>query len=310
MKLKETCKYQRLISLLFLILSINSFVEATEYLLPSGDKRLIGQLEHHVVQKGDYFQEIAETYNVGFLALLAANPGVDPFLPKLGHNLLIPSQMLLPFIKRVGIVINLPELRLYYFLPAENKVMVFPVGIGREGLETPRTMTYIGKKRQNPVWRPTKETRARYFAKHGKEMVREVAAGPDNPFGQYALRLGLSEYLIHGSNKRFGIGMRASAGCIRMYDNDIKWLFDNVPEKTPVHIIEQPIKMSHEQPGLKLIEIHQPLTRQGVEPKKVSVPDLVKTFLSGKDKHWPLLLPYFEKPQGVVIAIKSRGKNK
>jgi len=308
MKLEKTYKKHCLISLLYLILSISSLVEATEYLLPSGDKRLIGQLEHHVVQKGDYFQEIAERYNVGFLALLAANPGVDPFLPKPGFNLLIPSQMLLPFIKREGIVINLPELRLYYFLPTQNKVMVFPVGIGREGLETPITSSYIGKKRQNPVWRPTKETRARYFLKHGKDMVREVAPGPDNPFGQYALRLGLSEYLIHGSNKRFGIGMRASAGCIRMYDNDIKWLFDHVPEKTPVHIIKQPVKMSHEQPGLKLIEIHQPLTQQGVEPKKVAVPDSVKTFFSGKDKYWSLLLPYFEKPQGVVIAIKSRDK--
>tara|TARA_B110000091_G_C13782645_1_gene461911 strand:- start:869 stop:1801 length:933 start_codon:yes stop_codon:yes gene_type:complete len=308
MKLEKTYKKHCLISLLYLILSLGRLVEATEYLLPNGDKRLIGQLEHHVVQKGDYFQEIAERYNVGFLALLAANPGVDPFLPKPGFNLLIPSQMLLPFIKREGIVINLPELRLYYFLPTQNKVMVFPVGIGREGLETPITSSYIGKKRQNPVWRPTEETRARYFLKHGKDMVREVAPGPDNPFGQYALRLGLSEYLIHGSNKRFGIGMRASAGCIRMYDNDIKWLFDHVPEKTPVHIIKQPVKMSHEQPGLKLIEIHQPLTQQGVEPKKVAVPDLVKTFFSGKDKYWPLLLPYFEKPQGVVIAIKSRDK--
>jgi lipoprotein-anchoring transpeptidase ErfK/SrfK len=309
-KLEKRDKQKLLISVFYLILSISSFVEATEYLLPSGDKRLIGHLEHHVVQKGDYFQEIAERYNVGFLALLAANPEVDPFLPKPGYNLLIPSQMLLPFVKREGIVINLPELRLYYFLPTENKVMVFPVGIGREGLETPRTTSYIGKKRENPVWRPTKETRARYLAKHGKEMVREVAAGPDNPFGRYALRLGLSEYLIHGSNKRFGIGMRASAGCIRMYDDDIKWLFDHVPEQTPVNIIEQPVKMSHEQPGLKLIEIHQPLTQQGVEPQKVSVPDLVKTFFDGKDKYWPLLLPYFEEPKGVVIAVKSRGENR
>lgn len=283
-------------------------VKATEYQLPSNDSRLIGKLQRHVVIKGDYFQAIAEKYNVGFLALLAANPGIDPFLPKLGANVLIPSQMLLPYSKREGIVINLPELRLYYFLPDENKVMVFPVGIGREGLETPRTTSYIGKKRENPVWRPTEETRARYYAEHGKEMAREVAAGPDNPFGKYALRLGFSEYLIHGTNQRFGVGMRASSGCIRLYDDDIKWLFDNVPEKTPVHIIEQEIKMSYEKNDLRLIEIHQGLTQQGVDRKEAVIPEAVKSFVGGSEKNWPLLMPYFEKPKGIVVAIKKKAK--
>ena len=307
---KEKNNLQQLLTCLFVsIICLSGFVKATEYQLPSEEHRLIGKLQRHVVQKGDYFQEIAETYNVGFLALLAANPGIDPFLPKEGISVLIPSQMLLPFIKREGIVINLPELRLYYFLPEENKVMVFPVGIGREGLETPRTTSYIGKKRENPIWRPTAETRARYFAEHGKEMAREVPAGPDNPFGKYALRLGFSEYLIHGSNQRFGIGMRASSGCIRMYDNDIKWLFENVAEKTPVHIIEQPVKMSYEKSGLKLIEIHQPLTQQGIEAKTVDVPDSVKSFIGGHDDNWPVLLPYFENPKGVVIAVKQKVKS-
>jgi len=284
------------------------FINAAEYQLPADDSRLIGKLQRHLVIKGDYFQEIAEQYNVGFLALLAANPGVDPFLPKEGTNVLIPSQMLLPFIKREGIVVNLPELRLYYFLPDENIVMVFPVGIGREGLETPKTTSYIGKKRENPVWRPTEETRARYYAEHGKEMAREVAAGPDNPFGKYALRLGFSEYLIHGTNQRFGIGMRASSGCIRMYDDDIKWLFDNVPEKTPVRIIEQEVKMSYEANNLRLIEIHQGLTQQGVDQKETVIPEAVKRFVGGSEKNWPLLKPYFEKPKGVVVAIKKKEK--
>jgi len=283
------------------------FINAAEYQLPGENSRLIGKLQRHLVEKGDYFQEIAEQYNVGFLALLAANPGVDPFLPAVGAKVLIPSQMLLPYIKREGIVVNLPELRLYYFLPDEDKVMVFPVGIGREGLETPRTTSYIGKKRENPVWRPTEETRARYYAEHGKEMAREVAAGPDNPFGKYALRLGFSEYLIHGTNQRFGIGMRASSGCIRMYDDDIKWLFDNVPEKTPVHIIDQEVKMSYEANNLRLIEIHQGLTEQGVAQKKTVIPDAVKSFV-GSEKNWPLLMPYFEQPKGVVVAIKNKAK--
>ena len=307
--MKKMTKKPLFISLFVLILWIGGGVKATEYQLPSKDKRMIGKIQRHVVKQGDYFQEIAERYNVGFLALLAANPEVDPFLPKQGTHLLIPSQMLLPFIKRQGIVINLPELRLYYFVPEENKVMVFPVGIGREGLATPTTTSYISEKRENPVWRPTEENRARYFAKHRKKMAKEVPAGPDNPFGKYALRLGLSEYLIHGSNQRFGIGMRASAGCIRMYDNDIKWLFDHVPEQTPVYIIDQPVKMSNEQPGLKLIEIHQPLSQKGSESPVISVPDSVKDFIGGKDKNWQILQAHFNSPQGVVIALKSKGNN-
>jgi len=135
--------------------------------------------------------------------------------------------------------VNLPELRLYYFSPTENKVHVFPVGIGRQGLETPRTSTYVGEKRENPTWTPTQAMRERHRAEFGKELPAVVQAGPDNPFGKYALRLGTSEYLIHGSNKRFGIGMRASSGCIRMYDNDIKWLFDHVALNTKVRIIDQ-----------------------------------------------------------------------
>ena len=235
-------------------------VSATVYETVKGKQRLIGQPTVHKVVKGDYFQQLAEQYNVGFLALLAANPEHDPFLLKIGSEVVIPNQMLLPFISQEGIVINLPELRLYYFSPDENKVHVFPVGIGRQGLSTPLTSTVIGDKRKDPVWRPTQEMQDRHFAQHGKYLAKEVPAGPDNPFGKYALRLGTSEYLIHGTNKRFGIGMRASSGCIRMYDENIKWLFDNVPVNTKVRVINQPVKMSYENGDKQLIEIHQPLS--------------------------------------------------
>ncbi len=217
----------KLIALLFswFIILLTRPLFATVYDMDVKPKRLIGESKVHTVVKGDYFQQLAEQYDVGFLALLAANPKQDPFLLQIGEQVVIPNEMLLPYISREGIVVNLPELRLYYFLPDENKVYVFPVGIGKQGLSTPLTNTYIGDKRKDPVWRPTQETQDRYFAEHGKYLAKEVPAGPDNPFGKYALRLGTSEYLIHGSNKRFGIGMRASSGCIRMYDDDIKWLF-------------------------------------------------------------------------------------
>lgn len=275
---------------------------ATEYDLPAKGFRLIGIDQTHKVKKGDYFQKIAEQYNVGFLALMAANPEIDPFLPELDSDIVIPSAMLLPYVKHEGIVINLPELRLYYFSPEENKVHVFPVGIGREGLATPKVTSYISSKRKDPTWRPTIAMRQRYFEEHGKEMVKEVAAGPSNPFGKYALRLGKSEYLIHGTNQRFGIGMRASSGCIRMFDDDIKWLFENIPLNTKVRIIEQPIKMSYESGGRRLIEIHSPLTVENTAQKN-TITSAVKSFVGNNDSVWQQLTPMFDKPQGIIVDL-------
>jgi len=278
-------------------------VSATVYETVKGKQRLIGHPTVHKVVKGDYFQQLAEQYNVGFLALLAANPEHDPFLLKIGSEVVIPNQMLLPFISQEGIVINLPELRLYYFPPDENKVHVFPVGIGRQGLSTPLTSTVIGDKRKDPVWRPTQEMQDRHFAQHGKYLAKEVPAGPDNPFGKYALRLGTSEYLIHGTNKRFGIGMRASSGCIRMYDENIKWLFDNVAVNTKVRVINQPVKMSYENGDKQLIEIHQPLSDLEATKGNVILTSAMQRFVGTKREYWQKLLPVIEKPNGLVIDL-------
>jgi len=276
---------------------------ASVYNLPANNSRLIGAPVSHKVMKGDYFQDLAEKYNVGFLAMLAANPGVDPFLPTIDSNIVIPKQMLLPFGKREGIVINLAELRLYYYPEGENLVYVFPVGIGRQGLTTPQVTSTIGDKRKDPVWRPTKEMRERYFVEHGKEMAKEFPAGPNNPFGKYALRIGTSEYLIHGTNKRFGIGMRASSGCIRMYDHDIEWLYNNIAVGTVIRILEQPVKMSYEQDGKK-IELHSPLTPDTQTETKLVMTDAVRSFI-GEDK---VLLEtvsrLFHNPEGIVVSLK------
>ncbi len=289
----------------FILLTFIKPAMANVYEMGDVQQRLIGKPKTHTVVKGDYFQELAEQYNVGFLALLAANPHHDPFLLKVGKKVVIPNEMLLPFITREGIVVNLPELRLYYFSPEENKVHVFPVGIGRQGLATPLTSTFIGQKRKDPVWRPTKEMQERYFSENGKYLAKEVPAGPDNPFGKYALRLGTSEYLIHGSNKRFGIGMRASSGCIRMYDNDIKWLFDNVPLNTKVRVINQPVKMSYENGEKQLIEIHQPLTDLKAYKSKTILTEALQKFVGTKREHWQQLLPVIEKPHGLVIELTN-----
>jgi lipoprotein-anchoring transpeptidase ErfK/SrfK len=286
----------------FCILLVSHSLQAIEYELPEKHSRLIGERQIHNVVQGDYFQQIAEQYNVGFLALMAANPNVDPFLPEQGSNIIIPSDMLLPFIKREGIVINLPELRMYYFLPEVNKVHVFPIGIGRQGLATPKVTSYISSKRINPTWRPSKAARQRYLQEHGKEMALEFPPGPNNPFGKYALRLGESEYLIHGTNQRFGIGMRASSGCVRMFDEDIKWVFENIPLNTKVRIIDQPIKMSYENGKRQLIEIHSSLSREQ-ESKKTMVTKAVENFVGKQAQYWQQLMPVFDAPQGLVVEL-------
>lgn len=294
-------KYVCCFSLVFVLGSTT----ATEYSLPEKKARLIGEEFYHTVVKGDYFQQLAEQYNVGFLALMAANPNIDPFLPALNTQIIIPKAMLIPPVRRVGIVINLPELRLYYFSPKQNVVHVFPVGIGRQGLSTPVATSYISEKRKDPEWRPTKEMHQRYFTEHGKRLAEVVAAGPDNPFGKYALRLGTSEYLIHGSNKRFGIGMRASSGCIRMYDDDIKWLYDNIPLNTKVRIINQPVKISYENGHRRLIEIHQPLTEEEGNKSAIKLSDAVQRFVGTERALWHQLLPFIEQPKGLVVELHS-----
>ncbi|MGB1263460.1 MAG: L,D-transpeptidase family protein [Cognaticolwellia sp.] len=275
---------------------------AKSYSLPAEGSRLIGEEQYHIVEKGDYFQAIAEQYDVGFLALMTANPGVGPFLPEIGHKLTIPSQMLLPFGKREGIVINLPELRLYYFPDNEAKVHVFPVGIGRQGLATPKAVSYIGEKRKNPVWRPTAEMKARYLKERGKTLADEVPPGPNNPFGKYALRLGTSVYLLHGSNQRFGIGMRASSGCIRLYDDDIEWLYQHVKLNTPVRIIDQTIKLSYE-PKTKLIELHSPLTGDDGQQSRLEVTDSLLEFVGDLPDNRALLMQQIAQPEGLVTEL-------
>ncbi|UUO22748.1 LysM peptidoglycan-binding domain-containing protein [Colwellia sp. M166] len=281
---------------------VTSVCFAKVYPLPAPNSRLIGEMQYHEVVKGDYFQQIAEKYDVGFLALMAANPGIDPFLPAIGQQLIIPSQMLLPYGKREGIVINLPELRLYYFPANSDKVHVFPVGIGRQGLATPKTVSYIGEKRKNPVWRPTAEMKQRHFVEYGTKLADEVPAGPNNPFGQYALRLGTSVYLLHGSNRRFGIGMRASSGCIRLYDDDIEWLYQHVEINTPVRIVDQAIKLSYEA-NKKLFEVHSPLTADDGRVSQPEISNAVSQFIGDSPDNMQLLLQQIASPKGLVTKL-------
>ncbi len=254
---------------------------AKMYELPADSSRVIGRNENHVVQDGETMANIAKLYDVGMLALMAANKGVDPFLPQSGRVLTVPAQLILPEVPREGIVINLAELRLYYFPSDAEVVHVFPVGIGRIGRDTPVMTTSISQKRPNPTWTPPASIRADYRAK-GIELPAVVPAGPDNPLGMFALRLayGRGEYLIHGTNKDFGIGMRVSAGCIRMDPSDIEWLFDKVQRGEKVTIINQPVKVALEPDRSVFIEAHEPLTRSNGKKDDLELPKELGWWLS------------------------------
>ncbi|RAS69674.1 L,D-transpeptidase YcfS [Vibrio diazotrophicus] len=246
---------------------------------------MVGNAQYHVIEKGETLAQIAKQYDIGFLGLMAANKGVDPFLPQEGYVLTIPSQIILPMVPYEGIVVNLAELRLYYFKPEERKVHIFPVGIGRIGRDTPEMETKISQKRPNPTWTPPDSIRKEYLQK-GIELPKVVPSGPENPLGEYALRLafGNGDYLIHGTNKDFGIGLRVSSGCIRMEPKDIEWLFNQVERGEKVRIIDEPVKVALEPDRSVFVEAHEPLTRSDGSKKDLVLPVELKWWLDEFDK--------------------------
>ena len=251
--------------LLFLLLALMSAlpVQARSYPLPPTGSRLIGVLEDYFIQQDEYLELVGKHTQIGFLALLEANPGVDPYLPKPGTRLTLPTQMLLPDVPREGIVINLPELRLYYFPKGKQEVIVLPIGIGDIGRETPEMTTTIIEKNPDPSWVPGPMVRKSWLEQQGITLPAVVPPGPDNPLGKFAMRLGYGkrDYLIHGTNKDFGVGLRVSAGCIRLRPDDIESLFKMVPIGTPVRVINQPVKVAIEPDGRRWLEVHSPLSR-------------------------------------------------
>ncbi|MEQ4923576.1 L,D-transpeptidase family protein [Proteus hauseri] len=236
---------------------------ANEYLLPANGERLIGENVLYTVPNDNRSLEvIAAQYQVGLLNMMEANSGVDPLLPQAGKTLNVPLQMILPDTTRKGIVINLAELRLYYYPKEGTTVDVYPIGIGQLGRETPEMVTSVSQLIKDPTWTPTTNIRKNYAAK-GIILPAVVPAGPENPMGAYALRLAHSrgEYLIHGTNADFGIGLRVSSGCIRLRPDDIETLFNVIPKGSRVQIINKPIKFTETADGRQFIEVHQPLSR-------------------------------------------------
>ena len=283
---------------------------AMDYPLPPAGSRLIGQNQTYTIQEGDNkLQTIARRFNTAAQVILETNNTIAPVNPAPGTVITIPSQMLLPDTPREGIVVNLAELRLYYFPPGENIVQVFPLGIGQLGLETPVTTTRVSQKIPNPTWTPTPGIRARSL-EQGIKLPPVVPAGPNNPLGRFALRLGIGngEYLIHGTSAPDSVGLRVSSGCMRMNAPDIKALFEQVRVGTRVQIINEPVKFSVEPDGKRYIEVHRPLAQaEGENPQVSPITHSADfaTFVSQSGSDKALIEKALSRRAGIPVIVSS-----
>lgn len=221
------------------------------YAIPAqGD--LIGQDYEVIANQDDTLLDIAREHNVGYEEIRSANPDVSLWVPGEGTSVTIPRRHILPDVERKGVVINIAELRLYYYPETSegqpSRVATYPIGIGREGFDTPLGITQTTMRLEQPAWYPPSSMRQE-AAERGDPPPEVVPPGPDNPLGEYAILLDIPGYLIHGTNQPDGIGMRASRGCIRMYPEDIESVFDEVPTNTQVNIIDHPIKVGEDEQG-------------------------------------------------------------
>lgn len=255
----------RIIYFILGLLSL-SCVRGEEFILPPKGINVVGESFLVEAKKSETLTDIAREYGVGYNEIVKANPDVDVWYPGDKTPVVIPTRYILPDTPRSGIVLNLPEMRIYYYPKPKKgeapKVITYPVGIGRQDWETPRGQTYIAEKKRHPTWTPPASIRAEHAAQ-GDPLPAVVPAGPDNPLGTRAMRLGLRSYLIHGTNKPYGVGMRVSHGCIRMRREDVETLFEIVPRGETVRIINQPLKIGRFA-GTLFMEFHSPLEEDGL----------------------------------------------
>jgi L,D-transpeptidase ErfK/SrfK len=214
--------------------------------LPSRDE-VVGQLTYYVTDGDRHLLEVAREHGLGVLHISAANPGVDVWVPGREQLLTLPTAHVLPDAPRRGIVINLGELRLFHFPEDGRPAEAYTIGIGREGFDTPRGTTKVVRKQERPTWYPTEGKR-----RDDPSVPAVVPPGPDNPLGDYAIYLGWPTYLVHGTNKPYGVGRRVSRGCIRMYPEGVAQLYPQVRIGTPVAVVEQTIKLGWHGGGLYL----------------------------------------------------------
>ena len=272
------------------------------------DPWVLGQLVRHRVENGDNLVALSRAYGVGYVEMVAANPGVDPWLPAEGTELIIPDAHVFPDEGREGIVINVAEQRLYFFSPDGPRT--YAIGVARDGWTTPRGSTTVVRKQEDPVWYPPKSARA-----EDPTLGPEVAPGPDNPLGSHALYLGWPAYLIHGTNEPFGIGRRVSRGCVRLYPEDIAPLYRDTPLGTPVRVIDRPEKIAIVR-GQVVLEAHPTLEQASQleetgsfdpTPMPASLRSRLRALVRGTPHRvdWALVESVSKRRRGVPIRVSA-----
>src|SRR6202789_3173444 len=204
---------------------------------------IVGYVQKTIVGKDDTLPDIARRFDVGYEEILTANPGVDPWLPGVGREVIVPTQFVLPAAPHEGVVVNVAAMRIFYYPPHKKGepqvVYTHPIGIGKVGWKTPEGTTKIVSRQKDPVWVVPQSVREEH-QEDGEQLPAKVPAGRDNRLGAYEFRLGWPSYLIHGTNKPYGVGMRSSHGCMRLYPEDIAVFFDMIPIGTKVTVVNQP----------------------------------------------------------------------
>ncbi len=295
--------------LLIVLLGAGRDAVAATYPLVDGQD-FIGEYAETTASPADTLIDIAQRHGFGFDEIGNANPGLDPWLPEPGARVRLPQRRILPPGPREGIVINLPEHRLYYYPPARagqpRTVTTYPVSIGKMDWRTPIGTTRVVAKVKDPAWYPPKSVREEH-ARRGDTLPQVVPAGPDNPLGRFALRLGITggSYLIHGTNNPAGVGMQVTHGCMRLYPDDIEALFAAVAVDTPVHIINEPFKVGWDR-GMPWIEVHPPLQEDAVAPPSLS--DMLRVIVNGtrtvpQPIAWERALRAWEQHRGIPEPI-------
>lgn len=302
--------------LLFYALTASGSVCADTYIQPPDDTDVIGGLQYVRAHENETLLDIARNNDVGQNEIIIANPHVDRWLPKDNPVITLPKRYILPDAKRTGLVLNLPEMRLYYFHKSEYtkipQVITHPVSVGRMDWETPLGTTKIITKQKDPSWRPPQSLKNEAIAEGEEPLPDVVLPGPDNPLGRYAMRLGIPGYLLHSTNKPYGVGMRVTHGCLRMYPEDIEQLFDDVPVGTPVQIVNQPVKLGWLS-GTLYIEIHPVLeeSRNNADIDLQTVLNLVNEYTA--DRPFKLngsaVRMAVEKQDGIPVAISRQVMN-
>ncbi len=287
-------------------------VQATVTLLIPGDD-VIGQLRSARVANGDTLVALARRYNVGYHAMLNANPQHDIWLPAEGTRVQLPTVHILPSGPREGIVLNLAEMRLYYYpenLP--EQVWTYPVGIGRQGWQTPVMSTRIESKHRDPTWYPPESIRKEALAQ-GEELPKYVPPGPDNPLGAFSLRLDRKGYLLHGTNRPAGVGMQVSHGCVRLYPEDIEQLFNQIKPGTPVRVIDELYKIGWRGDDLWL-EVHPRMSGEsqvsGSQNRSIDS-DLIQALIAATPNqkvafYWSEIAHAVKRANGIPLIIGRR----